>query len=65
MSESEAQRRANLKYRKKAYDTFLLRLRADRSPTKQEIEKAAEDHGESMHEFIINAICERIERLKG
>ena len=62
MSESEAQRRANLKYRKKAYDTFLLRLRQDRTPTKEEIQEAATKQGESIHEFIINAI---VERLKG
>lgn len=60
MSESEAQRRANLKYRKEAYKTFLLRLRLDRSPTKEEIEKAATDHGESVHEYIINAILQRL-----
>lgn len=64
MSESEAQRRANLKYRKKAYDTFLLRLRQDRTPTKEEIEQAATDQGESLHEFIIKAIRERLERVK-
>lgn len=62
MSESEAQRRANLKYRKKTYDTFLLRLRQDRSPTKQEIEHAADRAGESLHEFIINAVLERLKR---
>ena len=64
MSESEAQRRANLKYRKKAYDTFLLRLRQDRTPTKEEIERAATNQGESLHEFIIKAIRERLERVK-
>ena len=63
MSESEAQRRANLKYRKKAYDTFLLRMRLDRSPTKAEIEKAAAGRGESVNEFILNAIADRISGL--
>lgn len=61
MSESEAQRRANLKYRKKAYDTFLLRLRSDKTPTKAEIENAANVSGESMHEYIINAILKRMQ----
>lgn len=65
MTESEAQRRANLKYRKKAYDTFLIRLRQDRTPTKAEIEQAATKQGESIHEFIIKAIFERLERVKG
>ena len=60
MSESEAQRRANLKYRKKAYDTFLLRLRQDKTPTKAEIENAATAAGESIHEYIIKAIIERM-----
>ena len=62
MSETEAQRRANLKYRKKAYETFLLRLRADRSPTKTEIENAAKDHGQSVNEFIVTAITEKINK---
>lgn len=62
MSETEAQRRANLKYRKKAYENILLRLRVDRSPTKQEITEAAKDHGESVNEFIITAITNRINK---
>ena len=60
MSESEAQRRANLKYRKKAYETFLLRFRTDTSPTRAEVEQASQRVGESMHDFIIKAIKERI-----
>ena len=63
MSESEAQRRANLKYRKKAYDTFLIKFRQDRTPTKEEIRQAAEKRGESLHEFIIKAIRERLQGL--
>ena len=60
MSESEAQRKANLKYRKKAYETFLLRFRTDTSPTRAEVEQAAQERGESVHEFIINSITDRI-----
>ena len=60
MSESEAQRRATLKYRKKAYKTFLLKFRTDRTPTKEEVEQAAAERGESVHEFITKAILERI-----
>lgn len=62
MTETAAQRRANLKYRKKAYDTFLLRLRQDRTPTKAEIEQAATDAGQSIHEYIITAIIEKLNR---
>ena len=65
MSESEAQRRANLKYRKKAYDTFLLRFRQDKTPTKAEIEEEANKQGESIHEYIITAIMERMNKTKG
>ena len=65
MSETEAQRRANLKYRKKAYNTFLLRFRTDTEPTKQTIQEAATKQNESFHEYIINAIIQRMENEKG
>lgn len=62
MPASNAKLKANHKYDAKAYDKYLLRIRKDGDLTKEVIDKAAADQGESLNQFILTAIRERIER---
>ena len=58
----KAQTRASNKYHAEKYDRlypFVLKGR------KAEIQAAADAAGESLNDFIVKAIDERIERMKG
>lgn len=59
---SEAQKRADAKYERKAYDKVLLRLRKDKEPTRDTITQAAAARGQSLNAFIIEAIQNKIEQ---
>lgn len=61
---SEAQNKANQKYQRKAYDQTLLRFRKDGDLTLSDVQQIAEQHGESVQGFILQAIRERIDRMK-
>ena len=61
---TEAQNRAAQKYTKKAYDSTLVRIRKDGEITLSVIQQIAEQHGESVQGFILQAIRERIDRMK-
>ncbi|MBQ8637341.1 MAG: hypothetical protein IJ423_05070 [Clostridia bacterium] len=52
---SEAQNKASQKYQKKAYDTYLLRLRKGQ---KEQIQAYAESNGESLNGYINRLIAE-------
>jgi len=58
---SQAQIKAQTKWEKKVYDKVLLRLRKDTEPTRDSIAEAAKECGESLNEYIINAIRERMQ----
>ena len=49
------------KYIAKAYDRVNLVLRKDTSPTKEEVQAAADAAGESLNAFIVGAIKKRLD----
>lgn len=57
---SDARKRANTKYAKKAYETILLRVKKGQ---KDEIKAIAEQNGESLNGFILDATMKKIEAL--
>lgn len=57
----KAQTRASNKYIAKAYDRVNLVLRKDTSPTKEEVQAAADAAGESLNAFIVGAIKKRLD----
>jgi len=57
---TEAQKRATAKYESRAYSKILLRLRNDKEPTRDTIQAAAAAAGESVNEYIINSIIDRM-----
>jgi len=61
--QSKAHLRATTKYESKAYEKVSLRIRRDGSNgiSREDIQREAEKRGESVNEFIIKAIKERIE----
>lgn len=57
---TKAQQGAVTRYEAKAYDKILLRVKKGQ---REEIQDAAEQAGESMNQFIVNAIKDRMERM--
>ena len=64
MAVSEAQKRAKEKYEKKSYDKCYIRLRKDGELTRDKITEAATEANESLNQYILKAIEERMERQK-
>ena len=62
MATTEAQRRATMKYKEKAYRRIPLDVRKEYY---EEIAKAAEAAGESVNGYIKKAIEERMQREAG
>lgn len=59
MTVSKAQQRAVSKYMKENYDVYQIRMPKGK---KDDIKEAASAVGESMNQYIINAIDQRMER---
>lgn len=57
---SKAQVQAQQRWEQKTYDKVLLRLRKDTEPTRDTIAAAASACGESVNEYIINSISDRL-----
>lgn len=57
---TKAQVKAQTKWEKKVYDKILLRVRKDAEPTRDTITAAAAASGESLNEYIINAVKMRL-----
>lgn len=55
-----ARTRANNKWNAKAYDRVNLILKKEASPTKEEVQTAADAAGESLNAYIVNAIKQRM-----
>jgi uncharacterized protein (DUF1778 family) len=55
-----ARTRANNKWNAKAYDRVNLILKKEVSPTKEEVQAAADAAGESLNAFIVKAIKQRM-----
>jgi len=62
MQISEAKYKANKKYDSKAYKQILLRVRKDSSCNYERIKAEAEKAGESLNQFILNAIQQRCDK---
>ena len=64
MSVSAAQLKAKSKFETKVYDKILIRIRKDRLDdsglSREMIQKAADAAGESMNEYILKAVSNRI-----
>ena len=60
-----ARTRANNKWNAKAYDRVNLIFKKDATPTKSEVQAAAEAAGESLNGYIVEAVKQRMERDKG
>ena len=56
-----ARTKANNKWNAKAYDRVNLVLKKETSPTKDEVQAAADAKGESLNAYIVEAIRQRLE----
>lgn len=65
MAQSRAHIQATTRYEHKAYDKITVRVRKDGDLTRDDIAFSAQAHGESMNEFILNAIRARMESPPG
>lgn len=65
MAQSKAHIKATIRYESKAYDKILVRVRKDGDLTRDMIALSAQAHGESMNEFILNAIRARMDESTG
>lgn len=61
MATTKASQKAVNKYMKANYDRVNLVLKKDASPTKEEVQAAAERAGESLNAYIVGAITQRME----
>lgn len=59
-----AQVRAQTKWEAKAYDKVLLRLRKDGDLTREDIQKAADQAGQSLNSYILDAVSEKMNKPK-
>lgn len=59
---SKAHIKATTKYESKAYDKVLLRIRKDGELTRDDITAAATAAGQSLNEFILESIRQRMTR---
>lgn len=60
-----ARTKANNKWNAKAYDRVNLVLKKEVSPTKDEVQLAADQAGESLNAYIVGAIKQRMEKDGG
>lgn len=61
---SKAKAEADARWRKKAYDSILFRIRKDADITCDAIRSYAESRGESVNSFLMRAVTETMERDK-
>ena len=59
---TKAQIKATSKYESKTYDKILLRIRKEDTPSRSDIQSAAAAARESVNEYILNAIRDRMKR---
>lgn len=62
MAVSKARMKATEKYNAKAYDRTYLRTKKEGDLTIDVIKQAADDSGESLNTFILEAVRRRIEQ---
>ena len=61
---SRAKAEADARWRKKAYDSILFRIRKDADVTCETIRAYAESRNESVNAFLLRAVLETMERDK-
>lgn len=59
-----ARTKANNKWNAKAYDRVNLVLKKDTSPTKDEVQAAADAEGVSLNAYIVEAISQQLSKDK-
>ena len=59
-----ARTKANNKWNAKAYDRVNLVLKKDTSPTKDEVQAAADAEGVSLNGYIVAAISQQLNKEK-
>lgn len=59
-----ARTKANNKWNAKAYDRVNLVLKKDTSPTKDEVQAAADAEGVSLNAYIVTAISQQLNKEK-
>lgn len=59
-----ARTKANNKWNAKAYDRVNLVLKKDTSPTKAEVQAAADAEGVSLNAYIVAAISQKLNKEK-
>lgn len=57
---SEAQRRASLKWERENVEKITIKLRKDQTPSKDQIRHAADQCGQSVNAWILDAIRDKI-----
>lgn len=57
---TEAQRRASLKWERENVEKITIKLRKDQTPSKDQIRHAAEQCGQSVNAWILDAIRDKI-----
>ena len=62
MPATPAHIRATTKYEAKAYDKILLRIRKDGELTKDTIQMAADQAGQSLNSYILEALKEKMSK---
>lgn len=62
MPTTKAHIRATGKYEAKAYDKVLLRIRKDGDITREAIQNAADQAGQSLNAYILDAVKEKLEK---
>ena len=64
MPASKAHIRATIKYETKSYDKLCIRIRKDADITREDIQSAADQAGESVNAYIMEAVKKRMEEEK-
>ena len=64
MPTTKAGQKAVIKYIAKAYDRVHLVLKKDTSPTKDEVQAAADAEGVSLNAYIVAAISQQLNKDK-
>lgn len=57
---TEAQRRASLKWERENNEKITVKLRVGSDPSKEDIQQAAEQSGQSVNQWIIEAIKDKL-----
>lgn len=57
---TESQRRASLKWERENVEKITIKLRKDQTPSKDQIRHAAEQCGQSVNAWILDAIRDKI-----